>query len=102
MSAVTGIIVWWTGAVVIMALLAVLTMLLTYAIKQLAIIQWHRALTTMQLSTARYWVDRMEREGLTVCRKEYRRMVAERKPKTAADYNAIEVEANEAAHNIKE
>ena len=41
-----------------------------------------------------YWVQRMEREGLTVCRDEYRRMVAERKLKTGADYERIENEDN--------
>lgn len=101
MEATTQTIIWWTGAVFSMALLAALSLLLAYVILKCAIGMWHRTLRMMQLSTARYWVDRMEREGLTVCRKEYRRMVAKRKPKTVEDYQAVEFEEHEAAHGIK-
>ena len=100
MESTVQIIIWWTGAVVIMALLAAATLALSLAIKQITVESWHSTLRSVQLSTARYWVDRMEREGLTVCRKEYRRMVAKRKPKTADEYNAVEYEANAAAHGI--
>lgn len=101
MESTVQIIIWWTGAVLILALLAAATLALGLALKHLCIGSWHSALRTAQLSTVRYWVDRTEREGLTVCRKEYRRMVAKRKPKTADEYNAVEYEANEAAHGIK-
>jgi hypothetical protein len=90
MSEVINIIIWWTGAVVSMALLAASTAALVWTTTRACVTFWWSALRIMQLSTARYWVDRMEREGLTVCRKEYRRMVAERKPKTPREYEAVE------------
>lgn len=55
------------------------------------------ATNTMQiirLSTARYWVQRMEKEGLTICTKEYQRMCKEQKPKTAQDFIKIEQDFN--------
>ena len=102
MEATTQTIIWWTGAVFIMVLLAASTAALAWATVVACVKFWLAALRIMQLSTARYWVDRMEREGLTVCRKEYRRMVAERKPKTVEDYQAVEFDEHQAAHGIKE
>lgn len=94
MIAVTNIIIWWTGAVVLLAVLAVVTGLAGFALSAYWSVSMRAALGVMRISTARYWVRRMEREGLTVCRDEYRRMVAERKPKTSADYVRIENEDN--------
>ena len=48
------------------------------------------------MSTARYWVKRMEKEGLTVCRKDYRRLVAERNPQTVAEFEKAERDDHEA------
>ena len=94
MTATTNIIIWWTGALVLLAVLTATTGLLGFTLT----IYWKKSMTAalgiMRLSTARYWVQRMEREGLTYCRSEYRRMVAERKPKTIDDYARIEVEDN--------
>ena len=90
MNEVTQIIIWWTGAVAVMAILACATFALALALREACNQTWRWALSIMRLSTARYWVDRMERDGLTICMKEYRRMVAERKPRTVDEYNAVE------------
>lgn len=92
MSDVAVVIVWWAGVVVIMLLLAAATFLAGSLLKYVNQSSWRFLCDIVPITTARYWVLRMEREGLTVCRKEYRRMVAERKPKTAAEYERIERE----------
>ena len=94
-NSIVVIITWWAGVVALMALLAALTFLLGLALKEINIKVWRHALSIMHLSTARYWVDRMESEGLTICRKEYRRMVAERNPRTVQDYQKIEFESHQ-------
>ena len=92
MSDVAVVIVWWAGVIVIMLLLAAATFLAGSLLKYVNQSSWRFLCDIVPITTARYWVLRMEREGLTVCRKEYRRMVAERKPKTAADYEQVERE----------
>lgn len=92
MNSVINVIVWWTGAVAILAALTCCTAILAWVFHQCAseIGKW--CLHVVRLSTVRYWVQRMEDEGLTVCRKEYRRIVAERKPRTPAEFAKIERE----------
>ncbi len=92
MSDAAVVIVWWAGVIVIMLLLAAATFLAGSLLKYVNQSSWRFLCDIVPITTARYWVLRMEREGLTVCRKEYRRMVAERKPKTAAEYERIERE----------
>lgn len=75
-----------------MLLLAAATFLAGSLLKYVNQSSWRFLCDIVPITTARYWVLRMEREGLTVCRKEYRRMVAERKPRTAAEYERIERE----------
>jgi hypothetical protein len=88
------IITWWSGVVALMAVLAGLTFFLGLALKEINVRVWRHALSIMHLSTARYWVDRMESEGLTICRKEYRRMVAQSNPRTVDDYQNLEAESH--------
>lgn len=95
MNEVTQIIIWWTGAVGVMAFLAVLSVIGALVIHNAATNITRNTLRVVRLSTARYWVKRMEVEGLTVCTKEYRRLVAERNPKTIEDFEAAEMAANE-------
>ena len=92
MHEIAVLIVWWAGVVVIMLLLAAATFLAGSLIKYVNQASWRFLCNIVPIATARYWVQRMEREGLTVCRKEYRRMVAERKPRTAAEYEQVERE----------
>ena len=77
---------WLTGAVVVLTVLLCLLGALAWAISRVAG-QCAKGLTNIvRFQTARYWVQRMEKEGLTVMQSEYRRMVRERKPTTPADY----------------
>jgi len=90
MNEIVQIIIWWVGTIAVMLALLACTISLAYWLKMWvnrAVIQ---TLLLMRLSTARYWIGRMEKEGLTVCRKDYRRMVAERKAKTIEDFQKAE------------
>jgi hypothetical protein len=90
MSTTVNIIIWWTGAIAALAVLLICTIALTYGLKVWTDRMVIKTLVQMRLSTARYWVNRMEKEGLTVCRKDYRRMVAERKATTIAEFHQAE------------
>ncbi len=89
----TQLIVWWAGAVAVLGLLSAATFALAFLLKEINQNAWRWTLQIAQLSTARYWVTRMEREGLTACRKEYRSMVSERNPVTADEHHKVEAEA---------
>lgn len=89
MNEVTQAIIWWTGALLCLSALGCLSWsILVWLEEQVA----QRALHIVRLVTVRYWVDRMEREGLTICMKDYRKMVADGKPKDLAGYRDIERE----------
>lgn len=85
-----NLIVWWVGAVVTLfasvSISLVLLLILTIALKE----SGDKIMRITRFKTAQYWVQRMEREGLTACAKGYRQMVKERKPKTVDDYLSIE------------
>lgn len=83
-----------------MALLALATFALGSLLKYINQAAWRWLCDLIPIASARYWVNRMEREGLTVCRDDYRKMVAERKPQTVTDYAAVERLHD--AHGIKE
>ena len=78
--------IWYSG---------VLAWLITAAAVTLAVAWFaflctrYSAVQTMRFvryETARYWIARMEKEGLTIAQTEYRRMVKERNPKTVAEF----------------
>ena len=83
---------WLTGAVAVLGILCFLVFLAVLFLKIAVPAAQKQTLMLMQLSTARYWVKRMEKEGLTVCRKDYRRLVAKRKPQSVADFERAEQE----------
>lgn len=87
---------WLAGAVALLGILCFLVFLAVLFLKIAVPAAQKQTLMLMHLSTARYWVKRMEKEGLTVCRKDYRRLVAERKPKTVADFEKAEWDDHEA------
>jgi hypothetical protein len=83
------------GAVVFLAaLLAVLAILLA-AVKYVGTKLFINALRIFNITQLRYWLARMEREGLTAAQHGYREMVEARKPKTFGDYLDIEEAAKE-------
>ena len=94
MNAATQIVIWWLGFATAVALLACFTYITMGVLIKCSDQSWRYALKIAQLTTVRYWVDRMEREGLTVCRSEYRRMVAEQKPKSQHDFERVEFDAS--------
>lgn len=86
MNEVTQVIIWWVGAHLCIAILGCLSWgMLLWLEAHVA----RRALHIARLVTVRYWIDRMEREGLTVCMKDYRKMVADRKPKGIVEFRDI-------------
>jgi hypothetical protein len=94
MTETTTFIIWWFGAVAAMATLA-LTALFLLRLTHAVVLELGRELARIvRISTARYWCSRMEREGLTICMKEYRKMVAASNPKTAENFEQIEQEWN--------
>lgn len=82
-------IVWGVGAVVVLSLLTAAIGALALVAVQLSRVSAERIMRFVRYETARYWVGRMEREGLTVVQSEYRRMVAERNPKTHGDFQRL-------------
>lgn len=86
MHEVTQAIIWWAGALLCLAALGYTTGFLLGWLEEVVA---KRALHITRLITVRYWVDRMEREGLTVCMKDYRKMVADRKPQDLAEFRAV-------------
>lgn len=89
-------VTWLVGALVVLVAICTLLLLACIAMKAWTTEALKQTLMVMRLSTARYWVDRMETEGLTICSKEYRRMVAERKPKNTADFANLESDFHKA------
>jgi hypothetical protein len=90
MSTVINIIIWWTGAIAVLVALLIATIGLAHSLKRWAERSVIQTLLLMRLSTARYWIGRMEEEGLTACRKDYRRIVAERKAATIKEFQQAE------------
>ena len=86
---------WLAGAVVLLGILCFLIYVACVFLKYAAAAAQKNTLMLMRLSTARYWVKRMEREGLTVCRKDYRQLVAGRKPQSIADFERAEQDDHE-------
>lgn len=86
---------WMAGAVVLLGVLCFLIYVACVFLKYAVEDAQKKTLMMMRLSTARYWVKRMEKEGLTVCRKDYRRLVAERKPQSVADFARAEQDDHE-------
>lgn len=77
---------WLIGAAVVLAVLLAVLAVLAWGINHFAGQCAKGLASIVRFQTARYWVQRMEKEGLTIMQSEYRRMVRERKPKTPADY----------------
>lgn len=87
---------WLAGAVALLGILCFLVFLAVLFLKIAVPAAQKQTLMLMHLSTARYWVKRMEKEGLTVCRKDYRRLVSERKPQSVADFERAEQDDHKA------
>lgn len=86
---IVDIIIWLTGAAMVLALLLGTLALLAWGISRVSGLCAKGLTNIVRFQTARYWVQRMEQEGLTIAQTEYRRMVRERKPKTPGDYAAL-------------
>ena len=84
------VIIWWAGIVAVLCMLAVFIFLISKLLGELS----HRCMMDLlritTCKTARYWVLRMEKEGLTVIQDDYRKMVQDRKAKTPEDFIEIE------------
>lgn len=86
-------LIWYTGAIAwligLTVIAAITFRLLGYLCGQSA----KRLMDAVRFETARYWALRLEKEGLATASTEYRRMVAERKPKTVRAYMNIDSES---------
>lgn len=99
-ESIVNLIIRWTGALGVLLILAAVTVLLAY-IFSLACARMARNLTEfVRFATARYWVARMEKEGLTVMQTEYRRMVAERKPKNFRQLSEVNSEEEDRLREV--
>jgi hypothetical protein len=88
----TGAIVTLVAILALVALLATLAILLA-AVKYIGTKLFINTLRIFNITQLRYWLQRMEKEGLTAAQHGYREMVEARKPKTFGDYQDIEQEA---------
>jgi membrane protein implicated in regulation of membrane protease activity len=78
------------GAVVSLAALLAALVILLASVKYVGTRIFISALRIFNITQLRYWLQRMEKEGLTAPKKGYREMVEARKPKTFGDYQDIE------------
>lgn len=78
--------IWWAGALVWLAIFATTTVVLAGVTLWFCNRMAKNLMEFVRYTTARYWIYRMEKEGLTVPQTEYRRMVAERKPNSVRDF----------------
>ena len=78
-EAVIDALIWWTGAAVWVLLAVAITLLIALLLGFLVHGMWINLLRFVRYSTARYWVERMEEEGLTIMATEYRRLVKQHK-----------------------
>ena len=77
--------IWWAGAIFVGILFLLITIMVAYGLKLFSERVAKGLLCIVRFKTAQYWVNRMEKEGLTIMQTEYRKMVAERKPKTVRE-----------------
>lgn len=80
------------GAVGILATLLVVLSILLLAVRYVGTKLFISALRIFNITQLRYWLRRMEEEGLTAASHGYREMVEARNPKTFGDYESIEEE----------
>lgn len=78
--------IWWAGALVWLAIFATITVVLAGVTLWFCNRMAKGLMEFVRYATARYWVARMEKEGLTFPQTEYRRMVAESKPNSVRDF----------------
>lgn len=97
METTADLIVYWAGACVFLACLTAVSVALAIALSYTYKQAFRSVLKIINITTARYWVQRMESEGLTICHKEYRRMVAEHKPNKWRDFVDVERQWNAAS-----
>jgi hypothetical protein len=86
----THVIIWWSGAVLVLGLLTACTIFLAMALNYAWQYVFKHLMNIVRATTAIYWVQRMEEEGLTACSKAYREFVKEHKPKTVYEYKDVE------------
>jgi len=91
-TTIISVIIWWIGALMCLILLSLCTVVLGSILLSASNWCFKSLLRITQITTARYWVERMESEGLTICRKDYRKMVKERNPSKTEDFLKIENE----------
>jgi hypothetical protein len=82
--------IWYIGAVVVFAAVTAVWGLLAVCAFVWCEASGRRLMRIIRFETARYWVLRMEREGLTIAQNEYRRMVKECSPKSTADFMELD------------
>ena len=81
-----------TGAVVTLVALSMALAILLGVAKYFGTKLFISALRIFNITQLRYWLQRMEKEGLTAAKNGYREMVEARKPKTFGEYEDIEQE----------
>lgn len=90
MEHVISAFIWWAGVLAWVAILTIATAVLAGIATWFCHLAAKNLMQFVRITTARYWIARMEREGLTFPQTEYRRMVAERKPKSVRDFGQLE------------
>lgn len=94
-EAVIDALIWWVGALVWLGVLAALTAVLAGFVLWTATRMARNLMEFVRFATARYWVTRMESEGLTIMQKEYRSMVERQKPKRVRDFMQLNSDKEE-------
>ncbi len=90
MNQIVDVFIWWTGALLCLVALIAVTSFLVLVLNAVLSFAAKRVASITRMTTARYWIYRMEREGLTICMKDYRQMVAERKPKSFEQFDEVD------------
>ncbi|OAD82910.1 hypothetical protein ATN89_17665 [Comamonas thiooxydans] len=85
-------VIWYAGAIAAVAIMSIVAAIVLWALGHCVNKSARRMLDICRIETGRYWVNRMEKEGLIACNKEYRKLVAERKPKNLKQQYELEAE----------
>lgn len=95
-------IVYITGFTVILAVLCLINLVLAWVFFKLASYQLRQLLRIVRYTAINYYVNRMEKEGLTAVQTEYRKMVEDRKTYLFKDFAKLDREINYKERNTNE
>ncbi len=93
MQTVESLIIWWAGAVGVTVALTLIGIAAAWFLVDAVNLCARHVAQIVRFSVVRYWMVRMEREGLLTLPKHYKRLVSQRKPHSVEDFKEIDSQA---------